>query len=311
MVSNLPKIKIIGVGGAGGNTISRLTSFRVKGVELIAINTDLQDLKKTRAEKKLAIGQKVTGGLGTGMNPQLGKKAAEEDKEKLKEILKDGEMVFITAGLGGGTGTGASPVLAQLAKSQGILTLAIVTLPFSFEGRSRKIVAKKGLFKLREEVDALISIDNNKLLKLADGELSLKTAFEAGDEILRQAIQGITDLILLPGIINVDFADVKSILKNSGTALFAIGRARGENRAREVTKAALSSPLLAKPSLKGAKGILFNVSGGKDINLAEIEEIARIITKEVNSQAKIIFGAICNEKLKRGEIKLTLIATGF
>lgn len=315
--SNLPKfgqraakIKVIGIGGAGGNAVSRMARAKIKGVELIAVNADLQDLKKARAHQKVPIGQKVTGGLGTGMNPALGRKAAKEDKEKLAQLFKGAEMVFLTAGLGGGCGTGASPVLADLAREQGILTLAVITLPFSFEGRSRQIIAKKGLRELADKVDTLIRIENDKILNLAGEDLSLATAFERCDEVLKQAVQGITDLIFLPGIINVDLADVKAIMKNSGTALFGIGKARGAKRAEQAAKAALSSPLLAR-SCEGAKGVLFNVSGSGDISLAEIEEIAKIITQEVSPQAKVIFGAIQDEKLKKGEIKVTVIATGF
>lgn len=303
------RIKVIGVGGAGGNTLSRLMHSRIKGVELIAVNTDLQDLKNTRAHLKVPIGEKITGGLGTGMNPALGKKAAEEDREKLSEILQGAEMVFITCGMGGGTGTGASPVLAKIAKEQDILTLGVATLPFSFEGRARQMVAKRGLAQFREEVDTLISIENDRILNLGGEEVSLKSAFTACDEVLQQAVQGITDLILLPGIINVDFADVKAIMKNSGTALFGIGKAKGEKRAERAAKLAINSPLLSM-SCKGAKGVLFNVSGGKDISLFEIEEIAKVITQEIDSQAKVIFGAIQDEKLEKGEIKVTVIATG-
>lgn len=304
------KIKVMGIGGAGGNALSRMWQANIRGVELIAINADLQDLKNTKAHRKVPIGQKVTGGLGTGMSPGLGRKAAEEDREKLAELFKNAEMVFITAGMGGGTGTGASPILAEIAKDQGILTLAVVTLPFSFEGRSRQLIAKKGLEKVKEGVDTLISIDNDKILGLQGGELSLREAFSVCDEILRQAVQGITDLIMLPGIINVDFADVKAIMKNSGTAIFGIGKARGEKRGEQAAKIALSSPLLAR-SCKGARGVLFNVSGDKDISLSEIEEVARVITREMSQGAKIIFGAIQDEKLKKGEIKVTVIATGF
>ena len=307
---NSPKIKVIGVGGAGGNAVSQMIRSGIRGVELIAVNTDLQDLKNTKAHLKVPIGQELTGGLGTGMNPVLGKRAAEEDKEKLAKLLNNTEMVFIACGLGGGTGSGASPILAEMAKERGILTLAIVTLPFSFEGRSRQAIAKKGLEELKARVDTLISIENDRILKLAGGEFSLKSAFAACDEILQQAVQGISDLILLPGIINVDFADVKAIMRNSGTALFGIGKAKGEKRAERAAKLAIQSPLLSL-SCKGAKGVLFNISGGKDISLAEIEEVAKVITQEMNSQAKVIFGAIQDERLKKGEIKVTVIATGF
>ncbi len=309
-MSNPTKIKVIGLGGAGGNAISQMTKAQIRGVELIAINTDLQDLKNTKAHLKVPIGEKITKGLGTGMNPVLGKKAAEEDRDKLEKLLEGTEMVFIATGLGGGTGSGASPVLAEIAKNKGILTLAVATLPFSFEGKSRWLIAKKGTEILKNNVDALISIDNDKILQLSRKELSLKEAFEACNEILQQAVQGITDLIMLPGIINVDFADIKAVMKNSGTALFSIAKAKGEKKAEKAAKAAISSPFLAM-SCKGAKGVLFNIAGGRNISLSEIEEIAKIITQETNPQAKVIFGAVQNEKLKRDEVKVTVIATGF
>lgn len=307
------KIKVVGVGGSGSNTVSRMMRAKIKGVELIAINADAQDLKKARAHLKLRIGKKLTQGLGTGMNPEIGKRAAEEQREEIQEILKGTDLVFITGGFGGGTCSGASPVVAEIAKSLGALTLAVVTRPFSFEGSLRRKIAEAGLRKLKEKVDTLITISNDKLLEILDPQTPVSSAFWFCDDILRQAVQGISDLIVLPGIINVDLADVKTILKDSGTALFGIGRAKGEKRAERAAKLALNSPLLDLSS-KGAKGILFNVSGGKDISLSEIEEIARVITQEINPQAKVIFGAIQDERegrLKKGEIKVTLIATGF
>jgi len=305
-----PKIKVVGVGGAGCNAISRMAKAKIEEVELVAINTDLQDLKKVRADFKIRIGKNLTRGLGAGMNPEIGKEAAKEQKEEIKEILKDADLIFVTYGAGGGTGSGAGPVVADISKNLGILTVAIVTKPFSFEGVFRKEIAEKSLNVLKDKVDSLISISNDKLLSVLIPGIPLGEAFWAGDDILRQAVQGISDLILLPGIINVDFAAVKSVLKNSGTALFGIGWAEGEKRAQEAALGAINSPLLNK-SCKGAKGVLFNVSGGKDISLSEIEEIAKIITKEVNPGAKIIFGAVQSEKLKKGEIKVTVIATGF
>lgn len=310
MKNTKPKIKVVGVGGAGCNAVSRMAKTKIEGVELVVINTDLQDLKKVRADFKIRIGKNLTRGLGAGMNPEIGKKAAEEQREEIKEILKDADLVFITYGAGGGTGSGSGPVVAEIAKSLGVLTVAIVTKPFSFEGIVRKQIAKNSLEELRGRVDSLISISNDKLLSVLNPGISIIEAFWACDDILRQAVQGISDLILLPGIINVDFAAVKSILKNSGTALFGIGRAEGEKRAPEAALKAINSPLLSQ-SCKGAKGILFNVSGGRDISLSEIDEIAKIITKEINPGAKIIFGAVQNEKLKKGEIKVTVIATGF
>lgn len=304
------KIKVVGVGGSGGNAVSRMAKCKLKGVELIAINADAQDLKRARADKKIRIGIKLTNGLGTGMDPEIGKLAAEEQREEIKEALKGADLVFITCGLGGGCGSGASPVIADISKKMGILTIAVVTTPFSFEGLRRAEVAQSAKRKLKEKVDALIAISNDKLLSILEPETTISNAFWICDEILREAVQGISDLIVLPGIINIDFADVKAIVKSSGTALFGIGKAKGEGRAERAVKSALSCPLL-DISCKGAKGILFNVSGGKDISLAEVDEIAKMITREVSPEAKIVFGAIQDEKLNKGEIKVTVIATGF
>jgi cell division protein FtsZ len=304
------KIKVIGVGGSGSNTVSRMMKHKMKGVELIAINTDAQDLKKVKAHQKIRIGKNLTRGLGSGMNPEIGRMAAEEQKEEIEKSIMGADMIFITCGLGGGTGSGASPVIAEIAKGAGILTLAIVTMPFSFEGFQRKEIAEKSAKKLKEKVDTLIAISNDKLLTTLEPNTTVNNAFIACDEILRQAVQGISDLIVLPGIINISFADVKTIMKDSGSALFGIGVAKGEGRAKEAARKALNSPLL-DISCKGAKGVLFNVSGGKDISLSEIDEVAKIITHEVSPEAKIIFGAIKDEKLKQGEIKVTVIATGF
>jgi len=309
-MKNLTKIKVVGIGGSGSNAISRMKRCKIKGVELIALNTDVQDLRRTKADRKLRIGSKITQGLGTGMNPEIGRKAAEENQKEISEILKGSDMIFLTGGLGGGTCTGAAPIVAQVARDSGALTIAIVTRPFSFEGAFRKRIAEDGLIELRKKVDTLISISNDKLLSILDPQTTVFNAFWICDDILRQAVQGISDLILLPGIINVDFADVKAILKNSGTALFGIGRARGEKRAATAARLAVNSPLLDTSS-KGAKGVLFNVSGSRDISLTEIDEIAKVITQEVNPRAKVIFGAVQDEKLKKGEIKVTVIATGF
>ena len=306
----MTKIKVVGVGGSGGNAISRMKKAKIKGVELIAINADAQDLRKTKADLRVRIGKKLTQGLGTGMNPEIGRRAAEENRAEIQEVLKDSDMIFITCGLGGGCGTGGSPIVAEVAQELGVLTVAVVTKPFSFEGQARRQIAEKGLRKLKERVDSFITISNDKLLEILDPKISLLNAFWICDDILRQAVQGISDLILLPGLVNVDFADVKTILKNSGTALFGIGRARGEKRAELAAKAAIHSPLL-DISPKGAKGVLFNVSGGKDISLSEIDQAAKVITQEVNPEAKVIFGAVQDEKLKKGEIKVTVIATGF
>ncbi|OIP76315.1 MAG: cell division protein FtsZ [Parcubacteria group bacterium CG2_30_36_18] len=304
------KIKVIGVGGSGGNAVSRMKKCKIQGVELIAINSDAQDLKKIRADQKIRIGRKLTQGLGTGMNPEIGKRAAEEQREEIQEVLKDSDLVFVTCGEGGGTGSGASPIVAEISKNLGILTVAVVTKPFSFEGQTRMRIAEASIRKLKEKVDSLIVIENDKLLENLDPKTTLLNAFWICDDILRQAVQGISDLITLPGIINVDFANVKTILKDSGTALFGIGRAKGAGRAENAIKMAISSPLLTI-SPKGARGILFNVSGGKDISLSEIEEIGEIITQEINPEAKVIFGAVQSEILKKGEIKVTVIITGF
>ncbi len=303
------KIKVVGVGGSGLNAVSRMKKCKIKGVELIVINTDIQDLRKTKADLKLRIGRKLTQGLGTGMNPEIGKRSALENRAEIQEILKDTDMVFIAGGMGGGTCTGAAPVVAQIAKDLGALTIAIVTKPFSFEGLARMRIAERGIRNLKEKVDTLILISNDKLLSVLDPKVSLLNAFWICDDILRQAVKGISDLIMLPGIVNVDFADVKSIMKNSGTALFGTGRARGDKRAEEAAMSAINSPLLDISS-RGAKGILFNVSGGKDISLSEIDEISKVICQEVNPEAKVIFGAVQDEKLKKGEIKVTVIATG-
>jgi len=304
------KIKVVGVGGSGGNTVSRMKKCKIEDVELIAINADAQDLKKAKADLKIRIGKKLTRGLGTGMNPEIGKKAAEEQREEIREVLKGADMVFVTCGLGGGCGTGASPVVAELAKNLGALTVAVVTKPFSFEGQARSQVAQKGLETLKEKVDSLIAISNDKLLEVLAPDVTLLNAFWICDDILREAVKGISDLITLPGIVNVDFANVKTIMKNSGTALFGIGKAQGEKRAAEAALQAINSPLL-DVNCRGAKGILFNVSGGRDVSLSEIDEVAKVICREVNPRAKIIFGAVLDEKLKKGEIKVTLIATGF
>lgn len=310
---SMAKIKVVGIGGSGGNAVSRMKKSNIEGVELIAINTDYQDLKKIKADLKLRIGYETTQGLGAGMNPEIGKKAAEEQREDIEEILKGADMIFLTGGLGGGSFTGAAPVVAEISKNLGILTVAICTLPFSFEGNYRRKIALAGKEKLKERVDALIVIKNDKLLENLDPKISILNAFWLCDDILREGVRGISDLIISPGIINIDFASVKTILRDSGTCLFGIGRAKGEKRAEMAAKAALYSPLL-ESTPRGAKGVLFNVSGGWDISLSEIEEIGRILTQEINPQAKILFGASQggpDEKLPKGEIKVTLIVTGF
>lgn len=309
-MKNLTKIKVIGVGGSGSNAISRMMKCKIEGVDLIALNTDIQDLKKTKAHLKLRIGKNLTQGLGTGMNPKIGRAAAEEQREEISEILKNTEMVFITYGVGGGTGTGAGPVVAEIAKNLGVLTIAVVTKPFSFEGTQRRLIAEKGLKDLKEKVDTLISISNDKLLKMINEKTSVFEAFWLCDEVLRQAVQGISDLIVKPGIINVDWADLKSVMQNSGQALLGIGWAQGEKRAELAAKAAINSSLLGFSIEKG-KAVLFNISGRSDMTLAEVNEAAKIITQKLRPQARVIFGAVEDEKLKKGEIKVTVIATGF
>ncbi len=310
MNNNSTKIKVIGVGGSGGNAVSRMAKCGIKGVELIAINADAQDLKKTKAEKQIQIGVALTKGLGTGMNPEVGKKSALEQINEIDQSLKEADMIFITCGLGGGCGSGAVSVVADRAKNTGSLTIAVVTKPFSFEGSQRMAIAEKTLKELKGKVDALIVIANDKLLSFLDPKTNVNDAFWFCDETLRQAVQGISDLITLPGIVNIDFADIKSIMKDSGSAIFGVGIAKGENRAKTAVQKALESPLLDF-SYKEGKGVLFNVAGGSDISLLEVEEIAKIINQKVSPEAKIIFGAIQDEKLKQGEIKTTVIVTGF
>lgn len=304
------KIKVIGIGGAGGNAIDRMVQLKMKGVELIVVNTDIQDLKAVRADQKIHIGREITKGLGAGMNPDLGKKSAEESKEELAKMLSGADMVFLAAGLGGGTGGGAISTIAAMAKSQGALTIAVVTKPFSFEGKWRSRLADKALDELKNKVDTLLVINNDKILKLADQDTSIISAFFMVDEILRQAVQGISDIIMLPGIINVDFADVKSIMKNSGRAVFGTGVAKGEKRVEMALNAALGSPLL-EMSVSGAHGVLLNIAGLDDLSLSEINEAAQIVQKKASSSAKIIFGAVKDRNLKKGEIKITVLATGF
>ncbi|HZX50035.1 MAG TPA: cell division protein FtsZ [Candidatus Paceibacterota bacterium] len=303
-------IKVMGVGGAGGNAIERMMQCKIKGIELIAVNTDMQDLKKIRAHRKIRIGQESTRGLGAGMNPELGKRAAVESREELTEVLKGADMVFVTAGLGGGTGGGAIPVVAEIAKSQGALTIAVVTRPFSFEGIWRGKLAERALLELKSKVDTLLVIPNDQILQIIDQDTSVISAFWKADEILREAVQGISDLIVVPGIINVDFADLKSIMKNSGKAVFGMGQAKGEKRIDQALEEALHSPLL-DISIKGAKGILFNVGSSDDVTLSEIQEAAKKVQEQVAPQAKIIFGAVHDKSLKQGEVRITLIATGF
>lgn len=304
------RIKVVGVGGAGNNAISRMVEANLGGVDFIAINTDAQDLHFCKVTEKIHIGKNLTRGLGAGMNPDIGRQAAEENRDELQDALKNSDMVFITCGLGGGTGTGAAPVIAEAAKEAGALTVAIVTKPFTFEGLQRKNIAEEGLENLKNQVDTIITIPNDKILQVIDKKALLLDSFKIADDILRQGVQGISDLVTVPGIVNVDFADVKSIMENTGPSLMGIGKASGENRAVEAAKQAINSPLL-ELSIDGAKGVLFNVSGGADLTMMEINEAANIITESIDPEAKVIFGAIIDETLKKGEIKITVIATGF
>ena len=304
------RIKVVGAGGAGCNALARMIEARIHGVEFIAINTDAQALHNSIATTKIHIGKSLTRGLGAGMNPETGKQAAEDTKEEIMNALKGADMVFITAGMGGGTGTGASPVIADIAKDVGALTVAVVTKPFSFEGPQRSRIAEDGWNVLRDKVDALITIPNDRLLSVIDRKTPLLESFGIVDDVLRQGVQGISDLITIPGIINVDFADVKTIMANSGSALMGIGKSIGEDRAIEAAKMAINSPLL-EVSIDGARGVLFNVSGGTDMAMAEINEAARVITEHIDPDAKVIFGAVIDDKLKKGELKVTVVATGF
>lgn len=309
-IESFARIKVIGVGGSGRNAINHMVNSKVKGVEFIVMNTDAQDLHNSLAKKKIHIGKNLTRGLGTGMNPEIGKRAAEETKEEIQEAIKGADMVFIACGMGGGTGTGASPVVAQIAREQGALAVAVVTKPFFFEGSQRGRIADQGLEDLSKEVDALIVIPNDRILTVVDKSATFKAAFSMCDEILRQAVEGISDLITTPGIINVDFADIRAVMANTGSALMGIGTATGERRAHDAATSAINSPLL-EVSINGARGVLFAIAGGDDLTMHEIQEAAKIITESVDKDAKIIFGAIRDEKLKKNEIKITVIASGF
>ena len=304
------RIKVIGVGGSGKNAVNHMVNSKVKGVEFIAVNTDAQDLHHSEAKKKIHIGKNLTRGLGTGMDPELGRKAAEETKEEIQESIKGADMVFIACGLGGGSGTGASPIIARTSKELGALTVGVVTKPFSFEGNQRMRIAETGLEELRQSVDALIVIPNDRLLATIDKETSATNAFAMCDDILKQAVEGISDLITMPGIINIDFADIRAIMEGAGGALMGIGRASGEKRAEEAAKLAINSPLL-EVSINGAKGVLFSIAGGDDLTMFEIHDAAKFITESVDPNAKIIFGTVRDAKLKKGEIKITVIASGF
>ena len=309
-VEAFARIKVLGVGGSGKNAINHMINSKVKGVEFIAVNTDAQDLHNTLAKKKIHIGKNLTRGLGTGMNPELGKRAVEETKEEIQESIKGADMVFIAGGMGGGTCTGAAPVVAKTAKEIGALTVAVVTKPFFFEGAQRMRLAEQGLEELRKSVDAIIIIPNDRLLSTISKETTARAAFAMCDEILKQAVEGISDLITTPGVINIDFADIRSIMENAGSALMGIGTASGEKRAEEAAKNAINSPLL-ELSIHGAKGVLFSIAGGDDLTMFEIQDAAKVITESIDSNAKVIFGTVRDEKLKKGEIKITVIASGF
>lgn len=309
-IETFARIKVVGVGGSGHNAISRMMNARIKGVEFVAVNTDAQSLHHNRASEKIHIGKTLTKGLGAGMDPSIGRQAAEESREEIQEVLKNSDMVFITCGLGGGTGTGAAPVVAEIAKECGALTVAVVTKPFLFEGAKRLQIAEEGFEELVSRVDTIITIPNEKLLQIIDRKTTLLDAFKVVDDVLRQGVQGISDLITIPGIINVDFADVKAIMKEAGSALMGIGKASGENRAAEAAKMAINNPLL-ELSIDGAKGVLFNISGGPDLGMVEINEAAKVITESIDPNAKVIFGAVVDETVKKGEIRITVIATGF
>lgn len=309
-VESFARIRVIGVGGSGSNAVNHMVASKVRGVEFIAINSDAQDLHTSSAKKKIHIGKNLTRGLGAGGNPDTGRRAAEETREEIANAIKGSDMIFITGGMGGGTGTGASPVVAKIARESGALTVGVVTKPFLFEGQERMRLALQGIEELKKEVDALITIPNDRLLAIVDKETSVRSAFEQCDNVLKQAVEGISDLITMPGIINVDFADIRSVMENAGSALMGVGVATGDKRAEDAAQSAINSPLL-EVSITGAKGVLFAIAGGDDLAMLEIQDAARIITESIDSHAKVIFGAIKDEKLKKNEVKVTVIATGF
>ncbi|QQS46295.1 MAG: cell division protein FtsZ [Acidobacteriota bacterium] len=304
------RIKVVGIGGGGGNAVNHMIEARIEGVEFMVANTDLQALKRSQAPVKLQIGARLTKGLGAGANPDVGREAALEDTEKIIEALEDADMVFVTVGLGGGTGTGAAPIIASLAAELDALTVAVVTKPFPFEGRHRLRQAEAGLDELRSVVDTLITIPNERLLQAADRNMALGDAFKMADDVLRQAVQGISDLITIPGFINVDFADVRSIMKGMGMALMGTGLASGDNRAMDATQRAISSPLLEEASINGARGVLVNITGGPDLTLFEVDEAMKVIHDAADPDANIIFGTVPDERMQN-EMKITVIATGF
>lgn len=304
------RIKVVGVGGSGGNTIDHIINSGARGVDFISVNCDVHDLHHNQSEKKIHIGKNLTRGLGAGMNSEIGRRAAEETKNELQDALQGADMVFITCGLGGGTGTGASPIIAEVAKAQGSLVLAVVTKPFSFEGAERARIAEAGLKRLTEAADTVIVIPNDRLLEIADEKTTLKNTFALCDDVLKNAVQGIAELIVMPGLINIDLADVRTIMVDAGPAIMGIGTAQGDKRAETAARKAISSPLL-EISIDGARGILFVVAGGDDLTLSEINEAAKIITESADPDAKIIFGAIRDKSVPEGAIKITVIAAGF
>lgn len=311
MIESVANIRVVGVGGSGNAVLNRMMEAKIRGVEFVAVNTDAQALHYSGAPTKLHIGQNLTRGLGAGMNPALGRQAAEESREEIHDLLKGSDMVFVTGGLGGGTFTGAGPVVCEIAKETGALTVAVTTKPFSFEGQQRMTIAEEGLAELNERVDAAVVIPNDRLLQIIDKKTSLLDAFRVVDDVLRQGVQGISDLITHHGMVNVDFADVRAIVENAGSALMGIGRVSGENRAVEAARAAIESPLL-DVTVDGAKGIIFNITAGDDLRMYEVEEAARIITENADPNAKVIFGAVIDPgQVAEGELKITVVATGF
>ena len=308
-IETFAKIKVVGIGGGGGAAVNRMISDNIKGVEFTVVNTDVQALNQNLAPRKIPIGKTITRGLGAGMNPEVGSRAAEENQNEIREAVQGADMVFLTCGLGGGTGTGAIPEVAKLAKDIGALTVAVVTKPFTFEGAQRRRIADEGFDRLLQHVDAIITIPNDRVLQIIDKKTSLMDAFTVVDDVLRQGVQGIAELITVPGLINVDYADVKAIMENSGSALMGIGRASGENRAVEAAKQAIASPLL-ELSIDGAKGILFTITGGTDLGMHEVAEAAKVITSSADEDAKVIFGANIDESMSE-EVRITVVATGF
>ena len=308
-VEQFAQIKVIGIGGGGSTAVSRMIEAGLRGVEFISVNTDAQALYLAKSERKLQIGEKLTKGLGAGANPEIGQQAAEESREEIKNILSGADMVFVTAGMGGGTGTGAAPVIAEIARELGSLTVGVVTKPFTFEGRRRQTTAEKGIAELKNKVDTLIVIPNDRLLQVVEKRTPIVEAFRIADDVLRQGVQGISDLIAVPGLINLDFADVKTIMKETGDALMGIGVASGDNRTVEAARAAISSPLL-ETSIDGARGVLLNITGGSDLGLFEVNEAADIVAEAADPDANIIFGAVIDDSLQ-DEVRVTVIATGF